>query len=410
MKITALFLLSFLFTEALFAQYQVSGKVIFADDNKPVAAASVFLTGTSIGTVSGSDGSFRLTNIPLGNYDLIVSYVGYETVQRTVTISNSNAADILVAIKAKPKELEAVIVNSGEKQTWEKWGQFFTEQFIGSGSWAEDCRLENYKQIEFRFNKKTNYLVAFCDEELFITNHKLGYRIKYKLERFEYDFKERLLYYEGYPLFEEMSSKRAAQKKRWANARQEAFYGSQMHFMRSLYRNKLEAEGFELRRLVKKRNYEKQRVQQLYRESARQNMAAGIIQPPSFPQDSAALYEKILRQNDWIDRYSPYTITGDSIAYAYDSTTAVLEFDNHLYIVYKNALEDEYYSKAFLGSSGRKNPSSAIRLVNNKEVLVFANGAFYKTQDILSNGYWAWSEKISRLLPYDYKPVGRADK
>jgi CarboxypepD_reg-like domain len=407
MKKITIFLCCILFTTALHAQYQVSGQIVFAGENKPVAGASVFLTGTSIGTVSGSEGNFRLSNVPAGNYDLIVSYVGYETVQRTVTITNANAGNILIAIKAKPKELEAVIVNSGEKQTWEKWGRFFTEQFIGSGSWAADCSLDNYQQIQFRFNKKTNFLIAFCDADLLIINKKLGYRIKYKLERFEYDFKEQLLYYEGYPLFEEMSSKRAAQKKRWAAARQEAFYGSQLHFMRCLYRNKLETEGFELRRLVKTRNYEKQRVQRLYRESARQNLAAGILQPPTFPQDSAALYEKILRQNDWIDRYSPYTITGDSIAYAYDSTTAVLEFENHLYIVYKNALEDEYYAKNFSGSNGRKNPSSAIRLVNNKEVLVFANGAFYKTQDILSNGYWAWSEKICRMLPYDYEPVER---
>lgn len=404
MKKVLLFLQAFLFTAALSAQYQISGKIVFAEDNKPVAGASVFLASTSFGTVSGSDGSFRLSNIPVGNYDLVVSYVGYETVQKNITVINSDVANVGFAITAKPKELEAVIVSSGEKQTWEKWGRFFTEQFIGSGSWAEDCQLKNYKQVEFRFNKKANMLTAFCDEELLITNHKLGYRIRYKLERFEYDFNERLLYFEGYPLFEEMGTKKPAQQRRWSAARREAFYGSQLHFMRSLYRNKLEEEGYELRRLVKTRNYEKQRVQLLYRERAKKSLAAGNITPPPFPEDSAALYEKLLRQNDWIDRYSPYTITGDSIAYAYDSTTAVLEFDNHLYIVYKKALEDPAYAKLFSGGGG-KHPSSAIRLLHDKNVLVFANGAYYKTQDILSNGYWAWSEKICRLLPYDYKPA-----
>ena len=403
-KLICSLLLFFMLQGIIMAQYKISGKVVFTADNKPVTAASVFLNGTSFGTVSGNDGSFALYNIPIGNYDLIVSYVGYETVQKTVTISNTDAAGILIAIKEKPKELEAVIVSSGEKQTWEKWGRFFTEQFIGSGRWADDCTLKNYKQVEFRFNKKANRLIAFCDEELLIANHTLGFNIRYKLERFEYDFKEKLLYYEGYPLFEEMSSRRAGQKRRWAKARLEAFNGSIMHFMRSLYRNKLEAEGFEIRRLVKTPNYEKKRVQLLYREKARQNMVADKNLQLTFSSDSSALYEKILRQNDWLDRYSPYTISGDSIAYAYDSTTAVLEFENHLYIVYTNALEDEYYAKTFSGSNGRKNPSSAITLLNNKNVLVFANGAYYKTQDILSNGYWAWSEKICRMLPNDYKP------
>lgn len=394
-----------LVVQTLYAQYRVSGKVVFAADNRPVAAASVFFSNTSMGTVSAADGSFTISNIPSGNYDLIISYVGYETVLKTVSITNSHTENILIALKPKPKVMEEVVVGGYEKQSWERWGRFFTEQFIGSGRWGDNCILENHEKIEFRFYKKPNILKAFSDEELVIMNKNLGYRIRYQLEKFEYDFKKEMLYYEGYPLFEDMESNRAGKKRRWAAARNKAYHGSMMHFMRSLYRNKLAEEGFEIRRLVKTPNYEKKRIQQLYKAQILQNRPDGITMVlPVGPKDSSRYYEKVLQQNDWNDYYTPYTISGDSIAYALDSFTAVLQFENHLYIEYKNALTDEDYRIGFPGARELKNPSSAITLLNNKYVLVYANGSYYRMQDILTNAYWAWSEKICRMLPFDYKP------
>ncbi|MFN8251909.1 MAG: carboxypeptidase-like regulatory domain-containing protein [Ferruginibacter sp.] len=397
-------ILVLLLAPALQAQVNVSGKIIFASDNKPVTGASVFFSNTSIGTVSAQDGRFTLQHITPGNYNLVVSYIGYETVQRTINITNIPIDNIVISLTPKQQLMDAVVVGGYEKQTWEKWGRFFTEQFIGAGSWGEKCILENKEQVEFRFYKKKNMLVAYAGEDLVIVNKNLGYRIRYRLEKFEYDFTKGMLFYEGYPFFEDMDSKRKGRVRRWMKARNEAYYGSVMHFMRSVYRNRLIQDGFEIRRLVKTPNDEKKRVQQLYRDRAKflsnQNGPGEPLQA-----DSAAYYEKILKQKDSFDQYTPYTIAGDSIAYALDSFTAVVEFKNYLYVVYKNALEDIDYAKSYTASPGLKNPSSAIRLLNHDQILVFSNGAYDKMQDMLTNGYWAWSEKICRLLPYDFKPL-----
>lgn len=397
-----LFLL--LILQAVQAQVNVSGKIVFTADDKPVNAASVFLSNTSFGTVSAQDGSFTLRDIPPGNYDLVVSYIGYETVQKTINITNVHVDNIVVTLNAKQQLMDEVVVGGYEKQTWAKWGRFFTEQFIGAGSWGDKCVLENSGQVEFRFYKKTNMLRAYADEDLLIINKNLGYRIRYRLEKFEYDFSKAMLFYEGYPLFEEMDSKRKGRSRRWMKARNEAYYGSVMHFMRSVYRNRLTEEGFEIRRLVKTPNDEKKRVQQLYRNRVRQQNSNGTITVLPQQEDSAAYYEKILQQKDWFDQYSPYTIAGDSIANALDSFTAVKEFKNYLYVVYKKALEDIDYAKTYASAPGHKNPASAVRLLNHENILVFSNGAYYRMQDLLTNGYWSWSEKICRLLPYDFKP------
>jgi hypothetical protein len=48
---------------------------------------------------------------------------------------------------------------------------------------------------------------------------------------------------------------------------------------------------------------------------------------------------------------------------------------------------------------------SEITLLNGKPVEVFANGAYFNPQDLLSSGYWGWWEKIGTMLPFDYQPA-----
>ena len=60
---------------AAFAQIDVSGTVISADDNEPIIGASVLISGGAAtkGTVTDVDGNFKL-NVPNGT-KLVFSYV-----------------------------------------------------------------------------------------------------------------------------------------------------------------------------------------------------------------------------------------------------------------------------------------------------------------------------------------------
>ncbi len=55
----------------------ISGKVI-SEEGKPLQGASVIVKGTTIGTITDATGSFKL-EMP-GDYGIIISYVGYETI------------------------------------------------------------------------------------------------------------------------------------------------------------------------------------------------------------------------------------------------------------------------------------------------------------------------------------------
>jgi hypothetical protein len=73
--------------------------------------------------------------------------------------------------------------------------------------------------------------------------------------------------------------------------------------------------------------------------------------------------------------------------------------------VYKKKKEPyEYTSKQMTPDSPSGFITSLTTLINNRPVFVAYNGAFYMPQDMLTSGYWAWSEKVCNMLPFDYWP------
>jgi hypothetical protein len=379
------------------SQKVLKGIVLDAERNKAIPNASVFLNTTSIGTVTNEQGDFSLV-FQNGKYDLIVSSIGYETYNQT--INTSEIPDfITIKLKIKSQVLNPVIVEPYEKDGWEKWGKLFLESFIGTSASALNCRIENVKVIHFRNSKKTNELTAIADEPLIIENKALGYTLKYQLETFTYNFSNHYLLYIGYPLFLPMEGSAAKQKK-WRQKREEAYFGSIMHFMRSVYRNKISEEGFEVRNLKKIPNTEKQN--KVFSNNTHSITSSdGTIVTTEVDKNTGNIYDQILHPDNYKDVIGK-TLTGDSIAYAVDSTTAGLYFNNFLLVIYKNKIAPPEYGQQ-LPRNGTAMMSQIV-LINGQPIEIEANGNYYDPTGLMSMGYWAWSEKIANMLPFDYKP------
>jgi hypothetical protein len=382
------------------SQKLLKGVVLDEEKNKPIVNASVFLNTTSFGTVTNQQGSFELI-VPNGKYDLIVSSIGYDTYNQT--INTDNISDFTtIKLKVKSQVMEAVVVEPYEKDGWEKWGKFFLESFIGTTANSFNCTIKNKDVIHFRNSKKTNELIAIADEPLIIENKALGYTLKYQLENFSYNFKSHYLLYVGYPFFQPMKGSEGKQK-RWEKRRSEAYFGSMMHFMRSVYRNRIVEEGFEVRSLQKIANAEKQRVKQAYSSNMHTvKTSDGRNLITHINEDTADYYDHILQQEDFKNIVGKNILTGDSVAYAVDSTTAGFEFKDYLLVIYKNKIAPIEYRQQLSGNGAAM--MSQIVLIAGNPVEIEANGNYYDPTNILSTGYWAWSEKIANMLPFDYKP------
>ena len=372
------------------------GKVLDATTGLPLNSVSVYINNSSKGTSTNANGEFILENIAITDFDIVATCVGYQTFSKTI-----NATIILntleIKLFLKPVMLEAVVLQSYEKDGWKKWGKVFLESIVGNIEASKYCEIKNKETIKFIFNKKLNELTAITDEPLIIENKYLGYQLRYDLINFTTNFHTRIIAYEGYPFFTPLNAS-AKKMKKWKKNREYVYEGSIMHFMRSLYRNKLDENGFEIRVLYRFLNLEKQRVKNLYKNNMDKYKTTFSV---GFENDSSTYYQKVLKQSDSSDYVYPNKIKADSIAYIVDSTTAGIFFNNHLQVKHTTLKSVEYF-EGF--QSGTKNiyPTSIISLVRKNDLVVFSNGSYYDPSGLMTEGYWGMYEKLSTLLPSDY--------
>jgi hypothetical protein len=409
MRLALVYIFCLISCGQLSAQLSLKGRIVTSDDGKPVASANIFLANTSVGTTSDEKGEFVIERFPGGRYELVVSFVGYESYVISV---QSNRLPAYLEIKLKPKvnELKEVVLEPYEKNGWERWGSFFMENFIGTSSFADDCKLLNKEVIKFRYSKKNNTLQAFADDRLVIENKALGYLLKYDLITFDFDFNTHRFLYQGYPLFEEMETMRDGVRKRWLRNREGAYYGSMMHFMRSLYRNKLIEQKFEVRKLIKLPTEEQNRVKTAYIKShvpitMNGNMVIAIDDNKSgLHPDTLAYYRKVMKDPEAFSILINQVLPGDSIAYAIDSLVAGLDFSDNLQVVYPPKKAPVEYGRGARRALFGQPVTSELFRVTKEPIAVLANGNFFEGTNLISSGYWAWSEKIAALLPTDYWP------
>jgi TonB-linked SusC/RagA family outer membrane protein len=81
----------------------VSGSVFSADDGQPVIGATVKVKGTTVGTITDTDGKFKI-NVPESEKTLVISFVGMKTVE--IEAKNNQ----VVRLEADTRQMEEVVV------------------------------------------------------------------------------------------------------------------------------------------------------------------------------------------------------------------------------------------------------------------------------------------------------------
>ncbi|MDG5767416.1 TonB-dependent receptor [Balneolales bacterium ANBcel1] len=70
------------------------------EENLTLSHAHIALPHINKGTITRRDGSFRLANIPVGEHLVRISHIGYEPVERTVSIAENEVARITITLEA----------------------------------------------------------------------------------------------------------------------------------------------------------------------------------------------------------------------------------------------------------------------------------------------------------------------
>ena len=113
-KIRGLFLsfLLLLISISAFSQHKtmISGKVL-STEKTTVDFATVYLKGTNYGGTTNEEGIYHL-QAPAGEYTLVVSAIGYKTVEKPVKLMRGERTEMNVVISPQATELDEVVVVS----------------------------------------------------------------------------------------------------------------------------------------------------------------------------------------------------------------------------------------------------------------------------------------------------------
>ena len=108
-KNNIVFLLLFLTTISYSAT--ITGKIYSGKKNSAVAGAHIFLENSKHFSISSTSGKFQLTNVPEGNYQIVVSMVGFVSYTQQIKVGNEPLA-LEINLKEELTNLPELVVES----------------------------------------------------------------------------------------------------------------------------------------------------------------------------------------------------------------------------------------------------------------------------------------------------------
>jgi hypothetical protein len=348
-----LFGLFFLLCSSLKAQTTITG-VISDSLNNPVISASVYLSKTTIGTLTDNKGVYALFIPEEGVYELTASCVGYKSASQLINANGRNQT-INIKLSVNLILLNEVTVRSKGKNRLRNYTQF-VKLFIGETTNSQSCRIINPDDLHLFRNNENNILTGFSVKPLQIENRALGYSILYDLSDFSYNPETEIFRFGGNYYFQPLTGN-SRNNKMWTRNRLSAFYGSRMHFFRSIFSDSVYRENF--------------RLFNCERDSVTKEL---IVKNPIHQ------YEIVVSEN------SSYKTL------YYDKPVLIGYTDNHPEL-----------TAGLTGFEPQQNLSSVLF---SDSIKVYQNGYYDSGYSITWDGVMA-DKRVADLLPYDFLPSAK---
>lgn len=374
MNFKQIIILGFLLISSnLFAQNMIKGRVI-DEKSLPIINAEIYVDNSTIKSKTNEKGEFEL-NLPNGQYNLIIRASLFENYILNVNTNQTNFYKVI--LEPEVVALQETVVQAISKEDWLYYYQTFLRLFLGSNEAAKKCKIENSKDLRFKYDKNTRQLSATSRNPLIITNNYLGYKIEYDLVDFNINFKSNYVLTLGTALFTELKSSASIEKK-WQENRRKSYLGSVTHFMKAVYENRINEEGYDIKRLVRKDDEE------YYRLKERKLLG-----------DRVDINVPIKTITYIVNQKVPY----DSLKMV-ESDRQYLNFKGLYSVEYKNEKEDLDYAKQ--NGLNYVTTQRSIFTLKDDVLKIEENGTYYHPTNLVVEGYWSW-EKIANMVPMDYK-------
>jgi hypothetical protein len=222
----------------------IKGTVFDQKTKDVILFATVYFNGTTVGTVTDEKGNFTLDVSKYSPMPVTVSMLGYNSSTLNYN-SYSTGNPLIIHLTPKVYELNEFVVTAkiGANERSHNLS-LFKREFLGTSANALDCIILNESDITFNYGSDRDTLRAYTMKPIQIINRKLGYKITYYLDKFEYNRRTKSFIYKGNLIFNEDMAINSPEKQDFERRRKNTYRGSRMHFFRSLWVNDLKSTGF----------------------------------------------------------------------------------------------------------------------------------------------------------------------
>ena len=374
-------MLVFCFLSSLLSQSRIDGRIVDKTTSEPLVGVNIFFSKTTLGTTSDENGFFTLSKIPGGQYELIVSMIGYEVERESMIIKASENLTVNFRLTPQAILMNEINVTAKKDRQWDKNYGIFKRSFLGTGKNGEACRIIN--EYVLSFSKYETTFSAKASQPLIIENPELGYKITYILYDFVKDADE--VQYSGDIFFEEEVSSSKKQSKQWNKNRQKAYKGSLRHFLNTL------ANRFELRFDI---------VDGQMKEKSNWRSISDRRRDPLVKEGFSLLINKKDLFGESIiipEQYKP--LKNDTLVFLGKINEPLLSFEGRMMVTYlKESPEFTYLLEHDSPSSYQQ---TSFLLLRADSVYFDKYGRYSEPYMIERQGYFSW-EGVGDQLPFDY--------
>lgn len=333
------------------------GHVYSAETDAPLLGAHVFLSGTSIGTVTNPGGHFQLRNISPGKYDVVISIIGYERITQEIILLPGEEQTLSIELQPMVYDLGEIYAGNLDER-WEASLERFKNLFLGESQLADSVDILNPEVLRFE-RRWWGRFTAEALAPLQIENRATGYHITYHLDEFSHS--GRITRWDGDSFFSELTPADSAEAAYRTQNRIDAFRGSLRHFYLSLIQDRVDEEGF------------------------------------SVYNNRPDLHTFARRDRVRITR-SRLIRSGDEEGFYH------FRFSGNLEIVYRNADEDPRFVQwaPDLRRGPQQFQTSYLEL-NEQPITIDSNGEVQETYGVTRSGYMSF-RRFAETMPKDYRP------
>jgi len=372
-----------LLTVSLFSQTRIDGRIVDKSTSEPLVGVNVFFSKTTWGATTDDNGFYTLTNIPAGQYELVVSMIGYEVEREQMIIKSDERFTLNFRLQSRAILMSEINVTAKTDKVWKKSYDRFRRSFLGTSKNGESCLILN--EFVLTFDDNGQYFKAKASQPIRIENPELGYRITYILDDFEIDGTE--VRYAGDHYYESMSSKSKRQLKKWEKNRKKAYNGSLRHLLKTL------TDRFDLRFTFN---------EGMIIQNDNWNSIAGRKKDPLVREGfSISMNKKDLFGTSLIieEEYKP--LRSDTLVFpgaTYEQP--LLSFEGRMMVIYMKESPELAYMMENDSPSSYKQTSYL--LLRADSVYYDRDGRYFEPYMIEQQGYSSW-ERIGDQLPFNYE-------